>query len=91
MLDHDYVKKLMPGLIFTAKKESKQSDVTKTARARQEQVLELIKDEALHVPVIAKRLGVSAQVARLDVRSLLARGKIKNHAVGRTAYYVKAV
>ena len=72
------------------KKVTVKNKKTILSRERQDIVLSLIQDKPLHVAVIAKLVGVSYEVARLDVRSLLVRGKANNHAVGKNTYYVKA-
>lgn len=60
-------------------------------RARQDEILTLIKDTCYHIPLIAKSLSIPYQTAKNDVLSLLSRGKVENHAIGLNAYYVKAV
>lgn len=73
------------------KKRAVFSDRVMNSRKRQELVLALIQDKPMHVPNIAKVLGCSPEVARLDVRSLIDRKLAKNHALERQSYFVKAL
>lgn len=73
------------------KKIPKMTKVTLLSRERQELMLKALKNKAMYVKDIAKITGKTVQVTRLDVHSLIARGKLINLAIGKAPYYVKAV
>ncbi len=85
MITYKYIKDLYNFAEPPKKKRAVKSERVMNSRKRQELVLALIQDKPMHVPNIAKALGCSPEVARLDVRSLIARKKAKNHAVGRNS------
>mgnify|MGYP003628690595 CR=1 FL=1 len=72
------------------KKVPKTTERVLLSRARQDLILDFIRDKPLSVPAITKLTGHSYEVTRQDVRSLLARGKIKNYSEGAT-YFVGAI
>ena len=72
------------------KKVPKTTERVLLSRARQDLIVEFVRDKPLSVPAIAKLTKYSYEVTRQDVRSLISRGKIKNISEGNT-YFVRAV